>query len=140
VQVGYHGQRVANTWQRMSTETANVMRLSLPGLTRLDGRSAPARRIKVVAARLKREADIGRRWSDNELDLLTRTAVAVVLAEECQRRALQGDLPVPDAILASNSARRATRDLRAMLERNTAEPALGPLGAVLRQAIEGGRA
>jgi hypothetical protein len=74
------------------------MRLSLPSLTRLDGRSAPARRIKAVTARLKREINAGRRWSNSELDLLRRTALSVVLAEESTRRALQGNLPVADAV------------------------------------------
>lgn len=110
----------------MHLNTPHVRRRSLPALTRIDGRSSPARRAKTVAARLKREINAGRRWSDSELDLLRRTALAVVLAEESTRRALQGVLPVVDAVKASGSARRAERDLRALLERNTAEPELGP--------------
>lgn len=96
----------------MPPNTATVERRSCPKLTRIDGRSAPARRIKAVAARLKGEINAGRRWSNAELDLLRRTALAIVLAEESQRRALQGQMPVADAVKAAGAARRAERDLR----------------------------
>lgn len=89
-----------------------VAHRSWPELTRLDGRCSTARRVKVVAQRLKAEIDARRRWSNAELDLLRRTALAVVLAEESTRRALQGVLPVADAVKAAGSARRAERDLR----------------------------
>jgi hypothetical protein len=81
-------------------------------MTRIDGRCRIALRIKAVSARLKREINAGRRWTDAELDLLRRTALAIVLAEESTRRALQGELPVVDAVKAAGSARRAERDLR----------------------------
>lgn len=96
----------------MHGNTAPINRRRMPNLTRIDGRSAPARRIKTVSERLKREINAGRRWTDAELDLLQRTALAVVLAEESTRRALQGELPVVDAVKAAGSARRAERDLR----------------------------
>ena len=116
---------------RMQPNTATVERQSLPTLTRIDGRSAPARRIKAVAARLKREINAGRRWSDAELDLLRRTALAVVLAEESTRRALQGELPVADAVKAAGSARRAERDLRhAVVPKAAPEPTLAELYAL----------
>jgi hypothetical protein len=100
----------------------------MPSLTRIDGRSAPARRIKAVAERLKREISAGRRWSNAELDLLRRTALAVVLAEESTRRALQGELPVADAVKAAGSARRAERDLRnAVVPKPEPELSLGEL-------------
>ena len=114
----------------MQPNTATVERQSLPTLTRIDGRSAPARRIKAVAARLKREINAGRRWSDAELDLLRRTALAVVLAEESTRRALQGVLPVADAVKAAGSARRAERDLRlAVVPKPEPEPTYDQLVA-----------
>ena len=83
-----------------------------------------------MAARLKREINAGRRWSDAELDLLRRTALAVVLAEESTRRALQGVLPVADAVKAAGSARRAERDLRhAVAPKAAPEPTLAELYA-----------
>ena len=108
-----------------------LTRRRMPRLTRIDGRSAPARRIKAVSARLKREVNAGRRWTDAELDLLRRTALAVVLAEESTRRALRGELPIPDAVKAAGSARRAERDLRnAVVPKTAAEPTLAELYAL----------
>ena len=119
IEIGMHGSMAA------------VSRRRMPRFTHIDGRSAPARRIKTVSARLKREINAGRRWSDAELDLLRRTALAVVLAEESTRRALQGILPVADAVKAAGSARRAERDLRnAVVPKPAAEPTLAELYAL----------
>jgi hypothetical protein len=110
----------------MLASTATLRRLKMPALTRIDGRSTPARKAKVVAARLKAEIDAGRRWSNSELDLLRRTALSVVLGEEAMCQAIMGRTAVADAVKAQGAARRATRDLRTTLERNLAEPVLGP--------------
>ena len=110
----------------MLASTAALRRLKMPALTRIDGRSTPARKAKAVAARLKAEINAGRRWSNSELDLLRRTALAIVLGEEAMNQAIMGRTAVADAVKAQGAARRATRDLRTMLERNTAEPQYTP--------------
>jgi hypothetical protein len=92
-----------------------VAHKSLPEITRIDGRSCTARRVKIVAQRLKGEIDARRRWSYAELDELQRTATAIVLAEEAQRRALHGSVPFAEATKAAGHARRAQRDLKAMV-------------------------
>lgn len=71
----------------------------------MDGRCSTARRAKVVAQRLKAEINARRRWSNAELDELQRTATAVVLAEEAQRRALQGAGLDVDNLLAADKVR-----------------------------------
>ena len=122
----------------MLPDTATVERRSLPSLTRIDGRSAPARRIKTISRQLKQEINVGRRWSRSELDLLRRTALAVVLAEESTRRALQGVLPVADAVKAAGSARRAERDLKHAVR--NAEPEFRPDSLRLyAEKMHGGR-
>jgi hypothetical protein len=110
----------------MLASTAALRRLKMPTLTRLDGRSTPARKVKAVSARLKAEIDAGRRWSNIELDLLRHTALAVVLGEEAMNQAIMGKTPVADAAKAQSAARRATAALRATMERNLAEPKYTP--------------
>lgn len=115
----------------MHGNTGLIRRSRLPDMTRLDGRYRLARRIKSVMARLKSEVAAGRRWTNAELDLLKRTATAVVLSEEASRRALRGELPVVDAVKASGSARRHERDLRLLVVRKPApEPTLAELHAL----------
>lgn len=102
-----------------------VAHKSKPELTRIDGRCSTAKRVKLVARRLKHEIDARRRWSHAELDELQRTAVAVVMAEEAQRRALQGSVPFADATKAAGHARRAQRDLKAMVVPKPEQPEMG---------------
>ena len=109
-----------------------VVRKSWSELTRIDGRSATARRIKAVARQLKGQIGLPRRWSHAETDELHRVATDVVLAEEARRKALEGSVAFTDAVKAAGHARRAVRDLKAMVvPREELEPSYDELMGAL---------
>jgi hypothetical protein len=85
---------------------------STPQLTRIDGRTAIAKRHRVVTKQICETLHPRRRLTMAERDVLARCAWLQVLSEQAAKRALLGEIDVLSAVRANSLAHRALRELR----------------------------
>jgi hypothetical protein len=94
---------------------------ALVTLDSLDGRSHAARQVRAICRSYRRQ--LGRKPTAIESAAIERAAVLAAIAEDARTRLLRGDKRVSydDVVRADNAARRAWKDLRALMRAPKAE-------------------